>query len=176
MILDDAELYKSDSLSAAFPLARTIKFSVSDVKVRVVQNKLQLCDEKTEILLIGSAPGTDLSSLLRVDLRDIPFSSAARKLGVVFHSHLPLKEEVNKLCQRPIRRSGGSVQTDSIFLLKPPELLWFVSISNICPLSVLGFFFSSVCVCVCVRARAHVRHCALEKCVRACVRVRWRHL
>ena len=147
---DDAELYKSDFLSAAFPLARTIEFSVSDLKVRVVQNKLQLCDEKTEILLIGSVPGTDLPSLLRVDLRDIPFSNAARNLDVVFHSQLAFKEQVNKLCQRPIWRSGGSVQTDSIFLLKPLELSWFVSISNICPLSVFGFFFSSVCACVCV--------------------------
>ena len=65
MFADDSELYKSDSPSEVFTLARTIESCVSDVKVWVVQNKLQLNDDKTEILLIGSAPGTDdlLSSL-----------------------------------------------------------------------------------------------------------------
>ena len=30
---------------------------------------------------------------------DIPFSNAARNLGVIFDSQLALKEQVNKLCQ-----------------------------------------------------------------------------
>ena len=52
MFADDTELYKSDSPSEAFTLARTIESCVSDVKVRVVQNKLPLNDDKTEILLL----------------------------------------------------------------------------------------------------------------------------
>ena len=41
---------------------------------------------------------------------DIPFSSAAHNLGVIFHSQLALKEQVNKLCQlayTEIRRIGS---------------------------------------------------------------------
>ena len=53
------KLYKSESPSEAFTLAQTIKSCISDVKVWVVQNKLQLNDDETEILLIGSAPGID---------------------------------------------------------------------------------------------------------------------
>ena len=45
---DDTELYKSDSPSEAFTLSRTIEACISDVKVRVVQNKLQLNDDKTD--------------------------------------------------------------------------------------------------------------------------------
>ena len=55
MFANDTELCKSDSPSEAFTLSRTIEACISDVKVWVVQNKLQLNDDKTEILLIGSA-------------------------------------------------------------------------------------------------------------------------
>ena len=54
----------------------------------VVQNKLQVNDDKTELLLIGSAPGIDLPSSLCVGHSDIPFSKAARILGVIFDSLL----------------------------------------------------------------------------------------
>ena len=63
---DDTELYKWDSPSEAFTLSRIVEACISDVKVWVVQNKLQLNDDKTEILLISSAPGIDLPSSVRV--------------------------------------------------------------------------------------------------------------
>ena len=66
MFADDTELNKSDSPSEAFTLSRTIEACISDVKVWVVQNKRQLNDDKTEILLIGSAPGIDFPSSVRV--------------------------------------------------------------------------------------------------------------
>ena len=66
MFADDTELYKSDSTSEAFTLSQTIEACISDVKVYVVQNKLQLNDDKIEILLIGSASGIDLPSSIRV--------------------------------------------------------------------------------------------------------------
>ena len=68
MFADGTELYKSDSPSEAFTLARTFESCISDVKVWVVQNKLQLNDDKTEIL----------PSSLCVSHNDIPFSNAAR--------------------------------------------------------------------------------------------------
>ena len=97
IFVDDTELYKSRFPSEVFTLAQTMESCVSDVKVWVVQNKLQLNEDKTEILLIGSAPGIDLSSSLCVCQSDIPFSSAAHNLGVIFDSWLALMEQVNKL-------------------------------------------------------------------------------
>ena len=66
MFADDTELYKSDSPSEAFTLSRTIEACISDVKVWVVQDKLQLNDDKTEILLFESAPEIDRPSSVRV--------------------------------------------------------------------------------------------------------------
>ena len=53
---------------------------------------------------------------------DISFSGAACNLGVIFYIELAMKEQVNKLCQLAYLRLEGSVQSDSIFLLKLPEL------------------------------------------------------
>ena len=122
MFADGTELYKSDSPSEAFTLARTFESCISDVKVCVVQNKFQVNDDKTELLLIGSAPGIDLPSSLCVGHSDIPFSNTARKIGVIFDSQLALKEQVNKLCQLAYLEIRRSVQSDTIFLLKPPTL------------------------------------------------------
>ena len=70
-----------------------------------------------QILLIGSAPGIDLSSSVRVGHSDISFSSAARNLGVIFDNELALKEQVNKLCHLAyleIRRIGSTRQYLSV--------------------------------------------------------------
>ena len=122
MFADDAELYKSDSPSEAFTLSRTIEACISDVKVWVVQNKFQLNDDKTEILLNGSAPRIDLPSSVSVGQSGISFSSAARNLGVIFDSELALKEQVNKLCQLAYLEIEGSVLSDSILLWKRLKL------------------------------------------------------
>ena len=69
------------------------------MKVWVVQIKLELNDNNTEILLIDCALGIDLLSSLCFGQSDIPFSNAVRNLGVTFDSQLAMKEQVNKLCQ-----------------------------------------------------------------------------
>ena len=61
-MLASLQLHLLDSLFIAVTVARTIESCTSDVKVWVVQNKLQLNGDKTEILQIGSAPGIDLPS------------------------------------------------------------------------------------------------------------------
>ena len=91
----DAQLYKSDSLSEAFILERTIESCISDVKVWVVQNKLQLNDDKTESLMTGFAPGINLPSSVCVGHSDILSSNATHNLGVILDSQLALKEQVN---------------------------------------------------------------------------------
>ena len=55
MFADVTELYKSDPPTEAFTPARTMESCISDVKVWVVQNEVKLTDDKTEILMTGSA-------------------------------------------------------------------------------------------------------------------------
>ena len=87
------------------------------MKVWVVQNKLLLNDDKTETLLISSAPGIYLPSSVHVGQSDTSFSSAVCNLGVIFDSELALKEQVNNLCQLTyleIRRIGSVRQYLSV--------------------------------------------------------------
>ena len=118
MFADDTKLYGSDFPSAAVTLSWTIEACISDVKVWVVQNKLPLNDDKTGILLIGSAPGINLPSSVRVGQSDIYVSSSARNLGVIFDSELALKEQRTNSVNWLIWRLERSVQSDSIFLWK----------------------------------------------------------
>ena len=88
---------------------------------------------RSKILQIGSAPGIDLLSSLRVGQSDIPFPIAVRNLGVIFDIQLALKEQVNKLCPLAyldIRRVGSirpyfcSEATQTVFpLLCSPGLI-----------------------------------------------------
>ena len=60
--------------------------------------------------VLGVEGGVVLPSSVGVSQSDISLSSAARNLGVIFDSELPLKEQVNKLCQLAyleIRRIGS---------------------------------------------------------------------
>ena len=81
-----------------------------------------MSSDRSEILLTGSAPGIDLLSSLCVGQSDIPCSNAACSLAIMFDSQHGLKEQVNKLCHLAYWRSGGSVQSGSIFSLKTPKL------------------------------------------------------
>ena len=83
MFADDTDSDKPDSPFEAFTLARAIESCILYVKVRVVQNKLQLNDDKTEIPLTGSASGIDIPSSQCVGQSDIPFSNADRTLSVI---------------------------------------------------------------------------------------------
>ena len=78
---------------------------------RVVQNKLQLNEDKTEILLKGSALGTRIPSSLCGGQNDIRLSRAARNLAVIFNNQHALKDQVNRV-DWVTWRSGGLVQCD----------------------------------------------------------------
>ena len=60
----------------------------------------------------------------------ILFSDAARNLGVTFDSQLALKEELTNSVRLLTWISGRSVQSDGIFLLKPPKLVSLLVLSR----------------------------------------------
>ena len=90
MFANDTELYKSDFPCEAFSLTQTIESCISDVKVWIVQNKLQLNDNKTEILLLLEFIFFLHGVWVRVTSL---FFYAARNLGVIFISQLALNFE-----------------------------------------------------------------------------------
>ena len=83
---------------------------LGDVKKWTAANKLQLNEDKTEVLLIATNRRPDDPTSLRIGKPSIHFVNSARNLGVIVDSKLSMKEQVNKICQSAyleIRRIGS---------------------------------------------------------------------
>ena len=83
---------------------------VADVKVWLMQNKLQLNSEKMETLLIDSQNPPNLPLSVVISESEIQFSKSVRNLGVIFYAKLLTKQQVRKVCQSTfleLRRIGS---------------------------------------------------------------------
>ena len=72
---------------------------VGDVKLWMMQNKLQLKEGRTEALRIDTQNSPDLPLSITIDQNDICFSRSVRNLGMIFDDKLPMKQQVSKICQ-----------------------------------------------------------------------------
>ena len=66
----------------------------------MVQNKLQLNEGKTEVILVAiSSSGKDLPTSIQIGSSVVPFVKSVRNLGVILDWRLSMKEHINKMCQ-----------------------------------------------------------------------------
>ena len=66
----------------------------------MVQNKLQLNEGKTEVLLVAtSSSDKDLPTSIQIGSSVAPFVKSVRNLGVILDWRLSMKEHINKVCQ-----------------------------------------------------------------------------
>ena len=98
MFADDTELYGSSPSQNVDTLLSDMQSCTCVVKDWTLHNKLQLNEDKTEVLLV-STKCPDLPTSMRVGQTDIPFARSARNLGVIFDNELSMEEQVNKVCQ-----------------------------------------------------------------------------
>jgi hypothetical protein len=106
---DDTQLYNSSSPNNIQSLLTTSESCISDVKLWMTANKLQLNDKKTEALLIDTTRKLDQSLKLTIGQTQMAFSESVRNLGVMFDNRLAMKDQVNKVCQTAyleLRRIG----------------------------------------------------------------------
>ena len=108
---DDTQLYDSSSLSDAESVRDRLTSCVSEVAKWCASRRLQLNDDKTEMIWFGSR--SNLAKLQRINLSlqvgtiNIQPSSVVRDLGVYMDSELTMKEHVAKIaaaCFYHIRR------------------------------------------------------------------------
>ena len=108
---DDTQLYDSSSLSDAESVRDRLTSCVSEVAKWCASRRLQLNDDKTEMIWFGSR--SNLAKLQRINLSlqvgtsNIQPSSVVRDLGVYMDSELTMKEHVAKIaaaCFDHIRR------------------------------------------------------------------------
>jgi hypothetical protein len=99
---DDTQVHQSAPIAEIDGLMARTQECIADLKVWMTQNKLQLNDDKTELLLACPKKFLNHPSLpTSLDIGDItvPFSSSVRSLGVTLDSTLSFKQQVTNICR-----------------------------------------------------------------------------
>ena len=127
MYADDTQLYDSSSLVDAESVRDRLTSCVSEVAKWCASRRLQLNDDKTEMIWFGSR--SNFAKLQRINLSlqvgtsNIQPSSVVRDLGVYMDSELTMKEHVAKIaaacfyhirCLRQVRRRIGQEVTQQL--------------------------------------------------------------
>ncbi len=134
MYADDSQIYISFDLTqhAVEEAIQKLEACVADIRTWMKDNKLQLNEEKTELLVITpsrQANKVDVKSV-RVGQCDVTPSSKARNLGATFDEHMNLQPHVSsivKSCNWQLRRIG---QIRKFLTLEAAEKLIHAFISS----------------------------------------------
>ena len=99
MYADDTQLYLSIEPSNVSDIVFSLENCIKDVKQWMLENKLQLNDEKTEILLINPKKYDIDVNNITIGNDCIVFSEHAKNLGVYISNDLSMKCHVTNLCK-----------------------------------------------------------------------------
>jgi len=129
MYADDTQLYDSSSLVDAECVRDLLTSCLSEVAKWCASCRLQLNDDKTEMIWLGShfnlAKLERINLSLQVGISNIHPSSVVRDLGVCMESELTMKEHVAKIAAacfyhirrlRQVRRRIGQEVTQQLVL------------------------------------------------------------
>ena len=111
MYADDTQLYLSCPTSDISALVKFMGSCVDDVNKWMIENKLKMNEDKTEIILCNTSRNVKSDNVDNVTIGSerIPYSSKAKNLGVFFDESLSMVHQVNYLCRQmycELRRIG----------------------------------------------------------------------
>ena len=95
---DDTQLYDCSPPQNSASLVHSLESCISEVKLWMTTNKLQLNDDKTEALLFSKKSAIISPSLpvsLHVETVNIPFAQSARNLGFMITSDMSLDKHIS---------------------------------------------------------------------------------
>lgn len=99
---DDNQLYKSDDISRLPSIIRSSQLCISDIKAWMTNNKLQLNNDKTEMILISPKKFLNSNSTpqsVSLEGCEISLSTAVRNLGVTLDQTLSFDQHISSVCQ-----------------------------------------------------------------------------
>ena len=99
---DDTQLYHSSSLTEIDGVILRMQDCIADLKTWMTLNKLQLNDDKTELMLAYPKKFLGHSSLpasATISNTSVSFSSSVRSLGVTLDQNLSLQQHVSNICK-----------------------------------------------------------------------------
>ena len=101
-LADDTQIHQSAPIDEIGGLMARTRECILDLKVWMTQNKLQLNDEKTELLLACPKKFLNHPSLptfLEIGNTSVPFSSSVRSLGVNLDPTLSFQQHISNVCR-----------------------------------------------------------------------------
>ena len=101
MYADDAQIYMSAPTVDVPSLVHKFELCVSDVKNWMIENKLKMNEDKTEILVCNTNRTQQSGDIdyMCIENERIPFSDKAKNLGIYFDPKLSMQTHVNHLCR-----------------------------------------------------------------------------
>ena len=95
---------------------------ISDIRMWMLTDKLNLDDDKTEFMLIGAKQQLSKVNIDSLTVGSIGFAPVivARNLGTFFHSNLNLQEQIHKTCKSGFFHLWNSTtnQTDAVVAME----------------------------------------------------------
>ena len=108
-ILDDSQLHRYSQPSDTYKTVLSTQECVSDIKDWMVDNKLQLNEDKTEALLFNSSKLQDAPASLSMCQTTVTFSDSVRNLGFFMDKDLSTERDRDRDRDRESERDK---QTD----------------------------------------------------------------
>ena len=99
---DDTQVYKSSDLEDCLSSILCVEKCVSDVKTWMTSSKLQMNEDKIEVLLVTAKRFVNLQHLpefMNIYATCVKFSLSVRNLGVTLDSTLSLHQHVMNICR-----------------------------------------------------------------------------
>jgi hypothetical protein len=99
---DDTQLHQSAHITQVDQLVSSTQNCITELKTWMIHNKLQLNDDKTELLLATPKKLQNHPSLpqsMQINNVDISFSPSVRSLGVILDQTLSFKQHVSSICR-----------------------------------------------------------------------------
>ena len=98
---DDNQLYLLFKPIGAANAIERLQSCVRDIRSWMIKNKLKFNDDKTEAMFIGTQQQLkkiDIESITVGDI-EVPVSTSARNLGVIYDSNLTMQPHINTICK-----------------------------------------------------------------------------
>ena len=121
---DDNQLYKSGNITQLPEIIHSTQSCISDVKAWMTNNKLQLNNDKTEVILIATKTVLNSDSVLQsinLEGSDIKFANTVRNLDVCLDPALSFQQQISPVCRICYLELRRLVQYATICLKMSPK-------------------------------------------------------
>ena len=96
---DDTQLHQSAPIAEIDSLISQAQDCIADLKNWMTTNKLQLNDDKTELMFVTKSNHPDLPSAVTINDCSVSISTSVRSLGVILDQSLSFEKQVSNICK-----------------------------------------------------------------------------